>query len=84
MKNEQNIIKMQYVKCLRRHKYADFIIDEKKNILFESFVQKNYICTKLYISDHCIAYYTKTEFQAWEQPIAWLVENGYLERDAWL
>lgn len=84
MKNEQNIIKMQYVKRLRRHKYADFIVDEKKSILFESFVQTNYICTKLYIGDHCIAYYSKGEFQAWEQPIQWLVENGYLERDAWL
>ena len=38
MKNEQNIIKMQYIKRLRRHKYADFIVDEKKGILFESFV----------------------------------------------
>lgn len=84
MKEEQNIIRMAYIKRLRRRKYADFIIDEKKGVYFESYINTNYICTKLYIGDHCITYYSKGEFQAWDQPIEWLCTNGYLERDDWI
>lgn len=82
MQQEQEIIKMYYIKHLRRYKHADFSI--YKDLYFESHVNKDYIYTKLTIGTHVITYYTKTEFQAWDQPIEWLVENGYLERDAWL
>lgn len=82
MQREQEIIKMYYIKHLRRYKHADFSIHD--DLYFESHVNKDYIYTKLTIGDHVITYYTKSENQAWEQPIQWLVENGYLERDDWI
>lgn len=53
------------------------------NIAFYSKQNKRYIYTRLEIGDHVLTFYTKNEEQAWEEPIQWLINNGYLERDIW-
>ena len=74
-------MKSRYVKDLREFGWA--IKHVSKNILFYSTQNKNYIYTMLEIGDHVLTFYTKSEEQAWEEPVQWLINNGYLERDVW-
>ena len=74
-------MKSRYVNDLREFGRARK--DVSSNILFYSKQNKNYIYTKLEIDDHVLTFYSKTEEQAWEEPVQWLLDNGYLERDIW-